>query len=330
MHFRWGVLRYVGVIALGWCWMTGNAVAQEPSLDESARRGVFIILEDAAVPLAIIGHAPESLGTGRTRRLEAAPSQDNFSHWVIATRALPSRELPEVRALEGRSVRVVSNAGSCDAHLGRPVVARLRDSAVMRWESELRGETGPVRPAQELRQVWASSHRIVVAPIVGACQGGILATTQMQSAPRIFGPAPTSEERNRSLAALYRASAQGVAVQTEFASYPEGWDEPVVRVDSRWTLGDGRDLALLDAPIYESCATNRHPLLIDSRSSPSSEIAMVGPSTLSAVFDLEGDGVLELVFTSDDWWHVNVVRLPLGASAFTPVTNINLRESMGC
>lgn len=311
--------------------LVSNHAFAQASLEDAARQGIFVVFDGAEQPFAVIGHASADIGAGATRRLPSRRSEAGFSSWVIASRAIRRGDVPAVTSLAGRAVRVVHATGTCDATLGAPVVIGLIDSMVMRWQHELRGVNRTIGEAQATRYAWSNGIHAVVAPIVGSCaQTGLIVTTSTDARTTFFPRAPASTARDATYAARYETSAQGRAMRQAMASLPADWTQPVVEVH-RWTLGATSELALIDGPILESCATSHFTTILDGRTSPPSEIAFHwSPDTLVVVLDLDGDGALELVFSHDEKWSVRVMRLQVGSSALVPLAEVDLSQSMGC
>ena len=268
-----------------------TAAERMADLERAVEKGLFLVLADEGVNLAIIGVAPEGLGSGALRRLDRGRGGD----LIVAAQALRPDHPAALDTLPRRAVRIAAQDGYCSARLGRVFVVDVASRATMNTHRE-----EPVDDADEADEVW-SGGQYVAAVIERGCLSGILATTHITGSRTRGTPHTPSPDALAQAELAFMGSATARAASIERATSPA--DGGGVIATRTFSLGESHTLTFVSevVPDVWHCSGSQvaFTMLLEQRGgvlrrigAPRMDFEM-GPG--AAILDLDGDGALEIV-----------------------------------
>jgi hypothetical protein len=208
---------------------------------------------------------------------------------------------------------VVSSSGaSCEARIsGFKLRAHVTppDGFVQAWH----GEDGarPKTKAQIAEAIWSlaeESGRVLIASLDQPCRGSF-AIDAKQPLPRVTTPRRARSELRALGLERFRALPEYSKLEAEFRAAghpaPARWEEFDEHRVEAWSLGSEPSLLLVTARAGAGCAdfSGRLSVLFRVSGGLQPELALLGVLDAfepKSVFDLDGDGELEVLFGPED------------------------------
>lgn len=294
------------------------------ALVRAVERGVFLVVDDPGVSLAIIGRAPEGLGVGALRRLDVVRGRSDL---IVAAQALSADHPASLDTLPRRALRIATHDGYCAARLGRVFVVDIASRGTLNVHRD-----APMRATEEASEVWQGGG-YVAAEILRGCPGGILATTRVSGTPaRATSREPTPVERSRAELAFAGSHAGREASMFRVTGQDGGGSigALVFAFDGSHTISIVHEL--LPDIWHCSGAQTVFPMLLEERGGETRSVRMprmnFAISPRSVVVDIDGDGVIELVF--EDEGSVDLFELRPSVSALTRLGGFGVSYEIGC
>jgi hypothetical protein len=309
-----------GTILLGLLWgLTLPASADEPTpaeqmadLDRAVSKGIFLVLADEGVNLAVIGRAPEGMGEGPRRRL------DNGSGGLIVVAQALRRDHPtSLDTLPRQPVRLVGPDGSCTARLGRVFVMFVMGAGI------------------DAPPVW-NDGRYVVAVIERGCRTGLVATTHLSPADP---PAALEELTPARLAQAELAFETSAASREASMFRARGGADSGGEVSAHgFRVGESHRLTFVQELIPDiwhcSGRTHAFTMILEERGgavrrirAPQLQLPTTGPKL---ILDLDGDGSLELLFEYPNEGTVHLLELRPDQDQLVPLGSVHVMMLGGC
>ncbi|MBK6578887.1 MAG: hypothetical protein IPG17_22410 [Sandaracinaceae bacterium] len=300
-----------------------SAAEHLAQLDQAVEKGLFLVLADAGVNLAIIGRAPEGLGQGALRRLDSGRGD-----LIVAAQALRPDHPASLDTLPRRPLRIATSDGYCSARLGRVYVVDVASRDTMNTHREERMED-----ADEADEVWAGGG-YVAAVIERGCRDGILATTRISaSRARSTRQDPSPELRSQAELA-YGGSA--AAREASMYRATEAADGGGVIATHTFSLSESHRVTFVSEVIHDvwhcSGSQQAFTMVLEERSGVLRRIGAprmdFEPAMGALILDVDGDGALEVVLQYDGTSFLFELRSD--QDQLVPLGTVGVSYEIGC
>ncbi|MFO0694102.1 MAG: DUF4440 domain-containing protein [Polyangiales bacterium] len=276
---------------------------------ELASRGLFPVIVGTNAKVALLGRASGDAG-------KEAPGLVTAANAVPVAVARDATNVPEsLASLEGSSVRVVGASSVCDGRLGRVRLVRAlvpHFGTVNHWlgQGDFEGEPA-MRPAAVAREAWElGTVTYYAAELTSACEG-VVAVPSRGGAPVVFAPSEPDARTATSILDALASSPEGARIDHAFAELRQELgdeaEESEIPSGVRGLSRDRLELQSFGAParlfaaklVPDGCG-QMDPVeglaFFDARADGlrfTDRGSIPERARVVAVFDLEGDGVLE-------------------------------------
>ncbi len=291
------------------------------------RAGSFAYLDSGRASVVSVGAFPWAYGEGEPRIIARG-------RWVMAARRLPASAPPSLRALTGRPLRIAGGRRTCDAVVGEPYVVSFADAERVTAEFNPDGPPHDPRTMGEtalaalVRAVSRESY-LVFTVVGGSCAEGTVATTHTDGQARVFARQSASAAADRPFKEAHARTASFAEVRRSAATYRgRTWVEV-----SRYAIADGVELGVVAHGISsDDSGCSDDPVVLSFFLREGGTMREVeGPSrkALRRVIDIDGDGIVELVFEERSLERT-IYALEHAEGRLTPRASVGGNAEFGC